>query len=322
VGVPPVVVEIQAEQATMTLVDTLLEACTRAVATTTCVQAGTAGELEQPAAVAIVTFVGPRTVQIQVGLREDRRWRVHELAFSPVDEQTEMWRAVGFATGTLVARASNREQPSETPPPAPPAQPPVTESRGKPKSLETPQPPAPPQARVSPAPIPKKPSPWTTIDIGATIGPGLGKGATRTGGLLRATLNHPTGILGTAALEESLGLGEHRGLETWWTTLGLGAGYAVRLGRVAVEGRGEAIAERLAVAAKLGASTQSGSRWVGGGRLGLGAAWLPMEAVGVVLGTSGYWLAGWTDATLRQVPVGTEPRLGYGCYLGLRLALR
>jgi hypothetical protein len=321
VGVPPVVVEIQAEQATMNLVDTLLEACTRAVATTTCVQAGTAGELEQPAAVAIVTFVGPRTVQIQVGLREDRRWRVHELAFSPVDEQTEMWRAVGFATGTLVARASNREQPSETPP-APPAETPATESRGKsgpPASVPSP---APPRARVSPAPVPRGPSPWTSIDVGATIGPGLGKRATRTGGLLRVSLNHPTGVLGTAALEESLGLGEHRGLETWWTTLGLGAGYALRLGRVALELRAEVIAERLAVGAKLGASTESGSRWVGGGRLGLGAAWLPTEAVGVVLGASGYWLAGWTDATLRQVLVGTEPRWGYGCSLGLRLALR
>ncbi len=319
-GVPPVVVEIQAEQATLNLVDTLLEACSRAVATTTCVQAGTAGELEQPTAVAIVTFLGPRTVQIQVGLREDRRWRVHELAFSPMDEQTEMWRSVGFATGTLVARASSRAEPSETPPPTAPAQTPATES-GAASKLPRPVSRPAPRAPVSPPTVPKPRSPWTTVDVGGTIGPGLGEGAVRTGGLLRLSWNHPTGVLGTVALEEALGLGEHRGLETWWTTLGVGAGYALRARRVALELGAEVIAERLSVAAKLEGRTESGSRWVGGGRLGLGAAWLPAEPVGVVLGTSGYWLAGWTDATLRQASVGTDPRLGYGFYLGVRLAL-
>jgi hypothetical protein len=89
-----------------------------------------------------------------------------------------------------------------------------------------------------------------------------------------------------------------------------------------LELRAEVIAQRLAVAAKVGQRTESGSRWVGGSRVGLGAAWLPTEVVGVVAGASASWLAGWTDATLRQVPVGGEPRLVYGFDLGVRLALR
>jgi hypothetical protein len=323
VPVPPVVVEIQAEQSAADLVNTLLEACSRAVATTNCVLAGSREEAEQPTAVAIVNWLGPRTVQIQVGLREDRRWRAREINFSSADEPSEMWRAVGFATGTLVTGGSKPEQPTDS----------VIASQPAGQNLATsgavPAGPGPQVARRRPAESSTQQGSassaargWIAIDFEATAGPGLGTGTLRVGGMLRGSWNHRSGLLASITLTESVGLGERTGVEAWWTTLGAGPGYGVRVGRTAVELRAEAIAERLAVSATLDDRSESGFRWVGGARIGLDAAWQPAKALGIVAGVNVRWLAGWTDATVHLAPVGTESSLSYGCGLGLRLALR
>ncbi len=148
-ALPPVVVEIAAEEASAAQRGALVEACTRAVQDGYCVEGSSSTPGESAAAVAIVSWQPDGAIRIEVGLRSDEPWHTRILRFSAEEEPAEVFTALGFAIGALVGRLQEQEQqresemsptPAPPPPPEPPARPPPAPVL--PPRLDVPEPPS------------------------------------------------------------------------------------------------------------------------------------------------------------------------------------
>jgi hypothetical protein len=264
-------------------------------------------------AVAIVTWndVDHRVARVEVGLRRATRgeWLARTIEFTRGDAPRERWVAVGLVIATLVGQTLHVEPPAA--PPAPP-----------------PPPPAPPshvEAPPSPAVPPGHDKAW--VDGEALLAPGLDSGAARTGGSLRfawAPLRAPLfasagGGYAWTAREPSSGVAPS------WATLAAGAGAVLSVAAgLRFDVRLEALAQLLSVSAVgAGGAADQGSRWVGGARVGVDAAWLPLRYLGVVASAEGSLLGGSTDITIGGLRAARDAAnaAGFAGLLGLRAAI-
>jgi hypothetical protein len=325
VPLPPVLVEILADEPRPDLTQALLAACSHAVQGTDCVEAAQDGAQEEATAVAIVTWEEPGRVRIQVGLRPKRQWRVRYLVFEEADEELERWRAAGYATGTLAGQISaeqraRRQEPAPAaaepgskpqPPPAPPAKPPTPKTPRKvPAQVET--------------------DDWGLwVDLGALVGPGLKpviqlEPAPRRFGLVGRAAYAPIARWPFAhlAVVYAQTWEQLRGVGARWASVALGAGYAL-FGpdcTVCAELRASLLVQGVWVEAVNTALDveDSGHRWTAGAGPGADFSWVGIGDFGPFASFEVAALASETRVELFGTEHSTLPRWEYSAALGLR----
>jgi len=280
-GLPPVVVEISAADSTSELRGTLVDACSRAVLDSECVEGSSASGIEagSAAAVAIVSWQPDGTVRIEVGLRPDEPWHTRILRFESSEEPAEVFTAVGFAIGALVGRLQEEHElatPESAPGPEP-AEPAPTPT----PAVARPQlPPQPPPVTVSPS----EPSSWVA-SLAALAGTGRSWSSWQVGAVGSIAWAHPRGALfgftGTYAVSPR----PEGDPQVSWVGFGVGPGYEFPLvGRLGLVLGVDAGAEYHRAQVTLPESLRhaEASRVVGVGRLGIdlvGPAWMQLQAV-------------------------------------------
>jgi hypothetical protein len=281
-------------------------------------------------------------------------WTSREIDFAPKDAPLERWRAAGFAAGTLAslvvkgehsragstpATAGEETAPRAAETAAPPAASTGSESTAEAPSKERPSeasgprktsPPEPPErddegvepphrttTRVAPM--------WAwAFDAAGLFGSGVTMSHPRIGGLVRVNR-----VFGGPFVTMSLGYAVERpmfiGLSMDWILPSLGAGYVARLGPgFSAEVRIELLAELLhghAVDASRG-DQSTAYRWLGGARLGLGAAWTPFDAVSILVGGTLSARGPETDIVMRGVVQASTSIAAYQLEAGVRFMLR
>lgn len=261
---PPVVVDISAEHATAELIETLLDACSEAVAQTECRldDGGATGPLS---AVAIVSF-GENGAHIDVGVRLEggEQWRARELRFDTGDAPAERWRAAGFTIGTLSGElhASEAAGEREPEPPHDATSPPRSESESP--VVVVPEAPEPgPQDRAEATPSNFRY--WSAF--GLLVGPGFRDGPWRIGGSARVGFIPPDSVLRAGAgFSYAARTPAEDSVRAEWLTLSFGLGLPViSAPRFVATAELDASIQRIAVTAERGAERDSRSRWVGAG---------------------------------------------------------
>ena len=266
-GLPPVVVEISASDASAELRSTLVDACSRAVQDGECVESE--GATPEAAAVAIVSAQPDGTIRIEVGLRSDQPWHTRILRFESDEEPGEVFTAVGFAIGALVGRLQQEEDeevidvPADAPEPAPPA---------LPLRPHSPPPPTP----VVPPPPPREPRPeargsaWTA-SAALLGGSGRAWSNWRVGATAALAWVHSSGVSLNASGTYAASPAPLGSVEVDWAGFGLGPGYELGVGPWASLALvGELGMEHHHAEITLAESGRRGeaSRWVGMGKLG------------------------------------------------------
>ncbi len=255
---------------------------------------------DAPSVRAAVTFDADGSVRIVVqrGSNSERR----ALRFRVEDSAVERWRSVGLVVGTLAQGLL--ERPSA--PPAPTSPPP------------RPTPPPPPAI-----PLPAPPPVW--VDLGALASPALDDGSWKGGPSLRvgyAIAGLPLATI--ASFRYALRGGDEAGLEVHWLSggVGLGGQWSFLADRLWVHVRAELVGQ-LALAKvdePFTGRVDEASRWVGGGRFGVDAAWMLARNVGFWLGFDATALQSGTVVTIRADRPGRAPPYELSPQLGLRLA--
>lgn len=292
----------------------MIAACSRAAAPNDCVTAETR-TVESPLGVAIVRREGDRA-RIELGLRGvvSAEWSTRDLVFQPGDDELERYRAIGFAIGTLVARAAEPAAPqpqaqAEAPEPVAP------QPSEVPPAVERSTPPA-------PAPAPRTRATW--LDLSGGVGLGLIPGPPRAGATLRAASELVAGGLFGAA---ETGYAERAGgdsLRVRWLSLALGVGHPLlpTRGALAVDARLMGTFERLSFAASEGTVSDGAARWKPGVAVAVDASWAAAGPLGVVLGASTQLDPKRTVVKVSGTQAGETPALGFNGFVGLRLRLR
>lgn len=313
----------------------------------------------QAAALAIVFWKPGGRVRIEVGAKESpggQTWTSREIDFSPRDAPLERWRAAGFAAGTLASLvvkgdrsragspppAATEEKPRDAEPaPAPNASPGTEEkTEAQPKAAQTqaaeqrkPPPPEPTpepemdeqvaDQRTTKTPPVRKAWAWA-FDASGTLGSGITLSHSRIGGLVRVNRAFG-GPFVTASVGYSVERPLFTGLSVDWIQPSLGVGYVFQLGSAfTAEVRAEVIAELLhghAEDAETG-DESTAYRWLGGGRLGLAAAWAPFDAVSLFVGGAVSARGPTTDIVMRNLVQVSTSALTYQGEAGLRFTVR
>lgn len=134
-----IAVEMAVADASPSLADALLRACTIAAAPDRCEAAASA--TEAPVAYAVVTWQGELGVLVEIGRPGDADWLERKMTFLPEDPPVERWQAVGFAIGTLFGAAREQARKEESaPPPNEPAEPRETQAEAAPRKRPAPAP--------------------------------------------------------------------------------------------------------------------------------------------------------------------------------------
>lgn len=316
---PTVVIDAPAADRASPLAPLMIEVCSHGIAEGRCALASDEEDAEQARAraVAILSWADAahRVARIEVGLRlADRaQWLSRTIEFRPEDAPPERWRAVGLIIATLVGDVLHEE-----PPPPSPAPPPVA-----------PVPPPAPETAIAPvaSPVPRRTHDLAWLDLGLLLAPGLDTGAARRGAALHASwapwLPPVFATLGVsfagAPRDGATSVG------ATWTTVWAGAGAVVSAAGNALrfDGRLEGVVQLLDASVTTPAAAD-GSRWLGGGRIGLDVAWMPDASFGVVASAEGSLLAGATTVDVQGAPKGRDAPdgLGFAGLLGIRGALR
>lgn len=350
---PPIAVEIAPSDSSPELRQVLLDACTRAVQETTCVESN-AQSSATPVVVAIVSWRDANNVRLEVALRLERRWIVRDVTFGANDDPAERWRAAGLVIGTLASVVANggptavesEAQPApevgseqgvdSTAPPAETSPPPAT---------TTPPPPPPPAAARPTTPSPAKtvaaqstthirdtgerrkiaaePLPPGWMELAGIFGSALDSGPWRAGGELAARAIIPTlPLFGSIGISVSTTLGRVTGVSALWTEMVAGLGYRYELdGPFCLQGRLEGIAQRFSVSIADGEQAPtSGDRWIVGARAGADVAWWTWKNVGFVLGGTASWNSGTTEVRLGGERVASSTPLSYAVRAGVAYA--
>ena len=299
---PPVLVEIQAEQATADLRATLLSACSSAVEGAVCREQGEPqpGD-EQYSALAVITWQTDGTVRIEVARDREQIWQTRLLRFAVDEEPAEVFTAVGFATGTLVGtvQAPIQEQP------VPPA-----EAAGQDEAPPPPVPAAPPETPRAPVPPPPSRAPRQSRLGVWRIAPGVEMGSGRSLATARV------GLLGQFAWvgPRDLVLGVTASYETYpgrgpvryqWVTVGAGPGYDLRLSEAWGLGIGAEMSAHYFRAKATDAGTgldDTEQRWVAAPRASVHLTWPRHAAEAVWIGAGIIWPLGLTSVRVQGVP--------------------
>jgi hypothetical protein len=314
---PTVVIDAPAADRASPLAPLMIDVCSHGIAEGRCVLASEGEDTDeaQARAVAILSWADAahRVARVEVGLRlADRaQWLSRTIEFRAEDAPPERWRAVGLVIATLVGDVLHEQPPPPAPPPPAPAPPPAPEQAAAPVA----------------APVARRTHDLAWLDLGLLLAPGLDTGTARRGGSMHvswAPWMPPVFVTLGASFAGAPGDGT-TGVGATWTTISAGAGAVVSAFGQALrlDGRLEGVAQLLEASITAPAAAD-GSRWLGGGRIGLDVAWMPAASFGVVASAEGSLLSGATTIDVQGSPKGRDASngLGFAGFLGIRGALR
>jgi hypothetical protein len=312
---PPVVVEIAPPQSPPELRRTLLDACSRAVRESTCVEPSAAGP-ETPVAVAVVSWFGKAKVRVEVALRREQQWIVREIQFSERDPAPERWRAAGLVIGTLASVVSRGGEL------------PAGKRSTAPRESESPasEPSANADLGVGTESAKRAAPPDVWLELVAKVGPGLDPGPLRLGpelGVRVGLADLP--LYASASVSYAEGLERSNDVRASWFEGFAGLGAQRSLGGAFVGlVHLEALAQRFAVSVSTQGSEApaGGDRFLGGVRIGASLGWWVSEPLGFVVGVHGKWITGATDVRVRGERVAVAPVLSYSAGAGFLYGFR
>lgn len=310
VAVPPEVVVIRAEQDVRTP-DVLVASCSATLGRGRC-RAGREESKEPSVWYAVVAWLDEQRLSARVQFRRGGElWAQRDVQFSSTDSAEQRERALGLivAAYAMGTEASAPEEPAPEDTPVEPAPSPA------------------PTVPVSSPPRDEGPSDEDTrdtpshygVDTGVFLGPGLDRGASRVGLLLRPWLRPSDAPL--------MGLIQVRGamrpddpLVTWLSaSLGLGARLEPEASLVAVEAHLEGVGERwIASAQDSTGARESKGVFRFGARVGAELQIPQRSPVSGFVGVEGAFLRPKVDVAVAEQTVGSEPSLTWAVLLGLR----
>jgi hypothetical protein len=313
-AIPPEVVVIQPERDARSP-DVLVASCSATLGRGRC-RPGAQGDPEEPSVwYAVVVWLDAEHLRARVQFRRrGELWAQRDVEFNATDSTEQRERALGLIVAAY-AMGSQASAPED--------------------AATRPDEPAPKVAPVPARPAPKgvpggvrdegpredetaSPSSYG-VDTGVFLGPGLDRGASRVGILVRPWLRPFTAPL--------VGLVQVRGsmrpddpLVTWLSaSLGVGGRLEPRDSLVAVELHLEAVGERLIASAEDASGTrESKGVYRFGGRVG-GELQIPQRTpVSGFVGVESSLLRPRVDVSVANRSVGSEPAVGWAVLLGLR----
>lgn len=318
---PPIAVDIAPASKGDELVQTLLDACSRAASPVKCVTAESVDTGSVSALALVVWLPQAEGVRIQVGAKrgqQEGHWVKRQIGFDAEDEERERWTAAGFVVGTLATRFL--DVPTE-PAPAAEASAPVREVQR-----------AQPEPQALPSSVTKSGSEpvselgagtpaWLGLEAAALVGPILDQGPWRVGGMLGLAYqgeNWPVFLSAAARLSTRP---KEEGVALWIAEGELGVGVELGSGaRWGVNARAAFASERLY--ARFDGSLSNGpqTHWVVGARARVDLCWRFNSA------WSGFFSPGlsvWSHKTAFVVgsnAVGQQPSLLPEALLGVSFA--
>jgi hypothetical protein len=314
---PLVLIEISPPDQPAELSRALVDACSSTVREGKC---GLASDADAPAAaaLAIVRWTDQDELEalVQVGVRKGTatNWQARTLRFVDTDLRVERWRSVGLTIATLVGETAKSKQDSVSrekrrrPDPAAAAPPRAAASPPKPGSEDSSQ-------RIEVHQI------W--VNLGATVGPGLGEGDLRLGGRIEAGWR-PSRlplILGPW-VGYAVRLPDDQGVSARWLNAGITLGWTFELhSRWNIEPRVGARVEVMEAAVDSPSSRKdSGRHTAYGGDIGLQLV-LRLGRLCPFAEVQGYYHDRGTDVTVAGQAAGTASAAGLTSGLGVRVFL-
>jgi hypothetical protein len=324
---PPVVVDISPPESPPELRRSLLEACSRAVKSTGCVERNAAGSTEG-GITATVRWSGGGHVRLEVTLATSNQKVEREIEFAAHDALGERWRTTGLVVGTLASVLSRNELPSVGELPAPPETPTPEAKAPEPEPAPEPrQVPAEPDPRktllVVPRARPHKPRPEAKlfVDLSALMAPAIVGGPMRLGGEVGGRIrfgNIPVEPAVAVAYSETLA--DLDGVAARFFDAFIGFAVTGNLGGpFSTVARGEGFFRWLETSTSPSGSLGpiSAARVVGGARVGLDGLVRVADPLSLFVGGAGIFAAGSTDVTIHRRVVGSVPALSYEVRAGL-----
>jgi hypothetical protein len=319
VPLPPVVVEISPRDAPVEHRQSLVEACSHAVENATCVES-TATESTEPLVVAVVTWKDTEHVRIEVSLRLEKRASVRDVTFSTRDAVEERWRAAGLVVGTLATVMAKHDEPVASPEAVPdPQQPQEAEpvfdesGTGEPSDDATKGTGNDAGNRVGPR--------RGSVDAAAILGSALNDGTVRVGGEVdaRGLILRP-GVFLSGGVAYSESATRPHSVKTSYAEVLLGLAlehdFSAHFGAVLLA-EGSCQRFEASVGGAGDAAPTSGTRVLGGARLGAELVYRATNALGFFVGGSGLWTAGTTEIDVAGANAGTASPLGYVARAGV-----
>jgi hypothetical protein len=312
VAIPPEVVVIRAEHDVRTP-DVLVASCSATLGRGRC-RAGSEEKKEPSVWYAVVAWLDDEHLSARVQFRrEGELWAQRDVEFNATDSAEQRERALGLivAAYAMGTQASAPEEPVEDTP-APTPVPATKPAPSKPDIVSPPR-------DEGPSDDSKNAPSRYGVDTGVFLGPGLDRGASRVGLLLRPWLRPSDAPL--------MGLVQVRGamrpddpLVTWLSaSLGLGARLEPDASLVAVEAHLEAVGERwIASAEDSTGARESKGVFRFGARLGAELQIPQRTPVSGFVGVEGAFLRPKVDVAVADQTVGSEPPATWAVLLGLR----
>lgn len=315
VAIPPEVVVIRADQDVRTP-DVLIASCSATLGRGRC-RAGSEEASEPSVWYAVVAWLDEQHLSARVQFRRaGELWAQRDVEFNPTDSAEQRERALGLivAAYAMGTQASTPEEPRTDELPATKPEPPTEQRPSTPDTTAR----TARDQRARDDDAQSSPSRYG-VDTGVFLGPGLDRGASRVGLLLRPWLR--------PAHAPVLGMVQVRGamrpddpLVTWLSaSLGIGARLEPEESLVAVEAHLEAVGERwIASAEDASGARESKGVYRFGARLG-GELQIPQRStVSGFVGVEGAFLRPKVDVAVADQRVGSEPSLSWAVLLGLR----
>lgn len=311
VAIPPEVVVIRAERDVRTP-DVLVSSCSATLGRGRC-RAGSEESNDASVWYAVVAWLDQEHLSARVQFRRGGElWAQRDVQFSATDSADQRERALGLivAAYAMGTQASAPEEPPEaTPPPQP-------KPESKPRVPDTTAPArdeGPRDDETNDAPS------RYGVDTGVFLGPGLDRGASRVGLLLRPWLRpYDAPLMGVVQVRGAMRPDDP--LVTWLSaSLGLGARLEPDESLVAVEAHLEAVGERwIASAEDSTGARESKGVFRFGARLGAELQIPQRTPVSGFVGVEGAFLRPKVDVAVADETVGSEPSMTWAVLLGLR----
>jgi hypothetical protein len=267
------------------LEERLLDACTAGLRRRArCAAAETLSA--KPQAIAMVSWLGPTRVSVEVGLPEGEPpgWLAREIEFVQADPELERWRAVGFTIALLVDDERFWSAPAEP--------------------------------RVTPSVLPAEAEVVALqAELRGLTGAGIVSGPWRMGAELRLSVMFSPVFFATASANYSVADAE--GLDVRWfdTSAGVGVWNPALFEDLEGRLRLELIAENVAVSAQQAGLTDRRNAWVPGLALGGDLLWLLSDPWALSLRADVFLLDGSTVLTSQGERIAASA--GAGALIGL-----
>lgn len=318
---PPIAVDVAPPAKDQTLVQLLLDSCSRAASPVSCVAAESADTGSVSALALVVWLPQSEGVRIQVGAKRGQQkgdWVSRQISFDAGDEEGERWTTAGFVVGTLAGRflAVPNEAPNVEATPEPEASSVGSEASSRELKPE----PEPPTSRVA---EPEQHEPARLgFEGAALVGPVFDQGPWRVGGMFGIAFQGADWPLHLYTAARQSWRPQDAEVTLRVTEGELGAGVDLGSGEAwAVKARAAFAFERLY--ARLDDSSSSGpqTHWVLGARARVDFCWRFNDAWSVFLAPG---LSVWSHKTafvVQSEEVGQQPAVVGEALFGVRYEL-